>query len=201
MKSYHLKSEYASFASFFRYFWAYFRNIKKNFYQKKILHEDFIVWSNFNSIHVLFLLNFFRPGLCVRIQCVRIELNASLVNSSTENHNALNANVIRRFSNTHTRTCTIRWNFSSSFSTSTLTKTTTRTMQVWNRIYFFTSSDPKNKIKLFKKFSQDEITNLVRANKELQTALNQLKEHVNKKIKLNAFGMVDLTQLFKTLFW
>ncbi|RNA18984.1 DNA polymerase alpha catalytic subunit [Brachionus plicatilis] len=42
-----------------------------------------------------------------------------------------------------------------------------------------------------------DVTNLIRNNKELEKALNQLKEHVHKKLKNNSFGIVNLTQLFK----
>jgi hypothetical protein len=38
---------------------------------------------------------------------------------------------------------------------------------------------------------------MMRSNKELQIGLIQLKEHVNKKLKYNAFGSVNLTDLFK----
>ena len=38
---------------------------------------------------------------------------------------------------------------------------------------------------------------MMRNNKDLQIALIQLKEHVNKKLKNNAFGIVNLSDLFK----
>lgn len=38
---------------------------------------------------------------------------------------------------------------------------------------------------------------MLRNNKDLEKTLNQLREHVNKKLKNNAFGIVNLTQLFK----
>jgi hypothetical protein len=40
---------------------------------------------------------------------------------------------------------------------------------------------------------------MVRSNKELAIALIQLKEHVNKKLKNNTFGIVSLTDVFKCL--
>ena len=48
-------------------------------------------------------------------------------------------------------------------------------------------------------FKEDmiDVTNLIRNNKELEKSLNQLKEHVHKKLKNNSFGTVNLTQLFK----
>ncbi|CAF0727616.1 unnamed protein product [Brachionus calyciflorus] len=42
-----------------------------------------------------------------------------------------------------------------------------------------------------------DVTNLIRNNKDLEKSLNQLREHVNKKLKNNTFGIVNLTQLFK----
>ncbi len=54
----------------------------------------------------------------------------------------------------------------------------------------------------FKSFYKDdalEITNMMRNNKEMNSALNQLKDHVNKKLKMNSFGVVNMTDLFKFL--
>ena len=52
-------------------------------------------------------------------------------------------------------------------------------------------------ILLFFLLLKAEITNLLRSNKELATGLNQLKEHVSKKLKNNTYGVVNLTDLFK----
>jgi hypothetical protein len=42
-----------------------------------------------------------------------------------------------------------------------------------------------------------EIVSLLRNNKELANALNQIKDHVHKRIKNNEYGIVNLTELFK----
>ena len=57
-------------------------------------------------------------------------------------------------------------------------------------------------VESYKNYYKDdaaEVTNLVRNNKELQLGLLQLREHVNKKLKNNAYGIVSLTDLFKCL--
>ena len=52
----------------------------------------------------------------------------------------------------------------------------------------------------FRSYYKDEsieITNMLRSNKDLQNGLNQLKEFVNKSLKTNTYGIVDLDIMFK----
>ncbi len=42
-----------------------------------------------------------------------------------------------------------------------------------------------------------EIVNVLRGNKEMATGLNQLKEYVNKSLRNNTYGIVDLDVLFR----
>ena len=49
------------------------------------------------------------------------------------------------------------------------------------------------------KLKKFDITNLMRNNKDLTAGLNQLKEFVNKSLKINAYGLVDLNNLFNRL--
>lgn len=55
-------------------------------------------------------------------------------------------------------------------------------------------------IETFKNYYKDdsvEITNMLRGNKELTNGLNQLRDFVNKSLKSNTYGIVDLDSLFR----
>jgi len=51
--------------------------------------------------------------------------------------------------------------------------------------------------KSFYKDDATEITNLLRSNKELTNGMNQLKEFTNKYLRNNAYGVVNLDELFR----
>ncbi len=42
-----------------------------------------------------------------------------------------------------------------------------------------------------------EIVNILKSNKDMANGLNQLKEYVNKSLKNNTYGVVDLDILFR----
>jgi len=49
------------------------------------------------------------------------------------------------------------------------------------------------------KKNKAEVTNLLRSNKELNSGLSQLKEFVNKSLRINSFGLVSLNELFRRI--
>lgn len=42
-----------------------------------------------------------------------------------------------------------------------------------------------------------EVSHILKSNQQLQQALNQLRDQAAKKIRMDAFGIVDMKSLFK----